>query len=50
MIELTCPICSADTPLDGEEEAGDSILCAFCFSPLKMTVKDDGSRALVDDS
>jgi len=50
MSELPCPLCSADTPLDGGEEAGDSIICAFCFSPLKVTVKDDGSKTLIDNS
>jgi len=50
MVELPCPICAADTPLDGEEEAGDSIICAFCLSPLKMTIRDDGSKDLIDNS
>lgn len=50
MVELICPICSADVPMDGEEEAGDSITCAYCFSPLKLAVAKDDTKTLADDS
>jgi len=28
-IELTCPICDADIPLDGDEKSGDLVLCSY---------------------
>ncbi len=35
--ELSCPICSADFPLSGDEKAGDEVFCAFCGAPFRLT-------------
>jgi len=35
-IDLQCPVCDADIPLDGDEKAGDLILCSYCNSSFKM--------------
>ena len=35
--EITCPICSADIPLAGDEHAGDEIYCTYCGAPCKLT-------------
>ena len=38
-IELECPICDADIPLDGDEKPGDLILCSFCKVTFKLLKK-----------
>jgi len=40
-IELTCPICEADIPLDGDEKPGDLILCSYCKITFKMIRAED---------
>ncbi len=40
--EVSCPICDADIPLNGDERAGDEIYCAYCGAPCKLSQpKDD---------
>lgn len=46
--EVTCPICEADIPLDGDEKSGDLILCSYCKMTFKM-VKTMDDWALVED-
>jgi len=41
-IELECPICEADIPLEGDEKAGDLIMCSYCKVTFKMIRKRDG--------
>jgi hypothetical protein len=31
--ELSCPICSADVPLSGDEKPGEEVFCTFCGAP-----------------
>ena len=40
--DLTCPICSADLPLNGDERKGDEIFCVYCGSPSRLAVKPKG--------
>jgi hypothetical protein len=40
-IELECPICDADIPLDGDERTGDFVLCSFCKVTFKLVRKKD---------
>lgn len=40
-IELTCPICEADIPLDGDEKSGDLVLCSYCTMTFKMLKKKE---------
>lgn len=40
-IELECPVCDADIPLDGDEKQGDLILCSFCRVTFKMFKKKE---------
>jgi predicted amidophosphoribosyltransferase len=35
--DLTCPVCSADLPLAGDERPGDEVYCSCCGSPGKIT-------------
>jgi uncharacterized Zn-finger protein len=37
--ELTCPICDADIPLDGDEKPGDMVLCSYCHVTYKIIKK-----------
>ncbi len=34
--DLSCPICSADFPLSGEEKPGDEVFCAYCGAPCRL--------------
>lgn len=34
--EVTCPVCSADVPLGGDERAGEELFCGMCGAPLKL--------------
>ncbi len=47
-IELTCPICDADIPLDGDEKSGDLVLCSYCKMTFKM-LKRKNDWTLVED-
>ncbi len=47
-IDLTCPFCEADIPLDGDEESGDLVMCSYCKMSLKM-LKTKDKWLLVDD-
>jgi len=41
--DLTCPICSADLPLAGDEKKGDEVFCTYCGAPGHLT-DDAGSE------
>lgn len=41
--ETTCPICSANIPLEEEDRVGDSVFCSYCGTRLKITrIKETG--------
>ena len=35
--DLSCPVCSADFPLAGDEKKGEEVFCTFCGAPCKLT-------------
>ena len=35
-VELECPICEADIPLEGNEKPGDLVLCSYCKVTFKL--------------
>jgi hypothetical protein len=35
--DLSCPVCSADLPLAGDEKAGDEVYCSCCGAPGTLT-------------
>ena len=37
--DLSCPICSADLPLNGDEQKGDEIFCTYCGAACRLAVK-----------
>jgi hypothetical protein len=41
--DLSCPICQANLPLDGDEKPGDEVFCAYCGAPSRITGKPDES-------
>lgn len=48
--EVTCPICSADVPLAGDEKRGEEVFCTVCGAPLKLADgKDDDSFEAEED-
>jgi uncharacterized Zn-finger protein len=34
--ELSCPICSADFMLGGDEKPGDEVFCSYCGAPCRL--------------
>ena len=40
--DLSCPVCSADMCLAGDERAGDEVYCTYCGAPclLKISAND----------
>ncbi len=34
--DLSCPICSADFPLSGDEKPGDEVFCTYCGAPCRL--------------
>ena len=35
--DLSCPVCSADLPLAGDEKKGDEAYCTYCGAPCLLT-------------
>ena len=35
--DLSCPVCSADFPLAGDEKAGEEVFCTYCGAPFRLT-------------
>jgi len=35
--DLSCPVCSADLPLAGDERKGEEVFCTFCGAPCRLT-------------
>ena len=46
---LTCPLCEAEVPLDGDEKVGDQVCCPYCESPLKLKKTRAEEAFLVED-
>ena len=46
--EIECPLCDAEIPLEGQEEAGDMIVCSYCKSTFKLIFKK-GKLVLTED-
>ncbi len=34
--ELSCPVCSADFPLAGDEKPGEEVFCTYCGAPCRL--------------
>jgi DNA-directed RNA polymerase subunit RPC12/RpoP len=49
--ELSCPICNADVPMNGDEQQGDEVFCTYCKAPLtiKGSREDPSEKELEED-
>jgi len=47
--ELSCPVCSADVPLGGDERRGEQVSCTFCGAPLTLAGKTEDDMELEED-
>ncbi|MDH3521183.1 MAG: hypothetical protein OEM49_12065 [Myxococcales bacterium] len=34
--DLSCPVCSADLLLSGDERPGEEVYCTYCGAPCKL--------------
>ena len=37
MADLSCPVCSADLPVAGDERPNNEIFCTYCGAPCRLT-------------
>ncbi|MCP4240038.1 MAG: hypothetical protein GY772_05710 [bacterium] len=49
MPDLSCPICSADFPLSGDERKGDEVYCSYCGVPCRLTENPDVPACRVEE-
>jgi len=40
-VELECPVCDADIPLEGDAKTGDLIVCSYCKVTFELVKKKD---------
>lgn len=45
----SCPVCSADLPLSGDEKAGDEVFCTYCGAPGRLTADPDSDDCEVEE-
>jgi hypothetical protein len=47
-VDLECPLCDAEIPLEGTEQPGDMVVCSYCKTTFKMIIKR-GKLILTED-
>ena len=48
--EFSCPICSADIPMAGDERMGEDVFCLYCGTASKLTAElEDPDCGLEED-
>jgi len=47
--EISCPICSADFLLSGDEKPGDEVYCSYCGSPCRLTTGSSDEYEVEED-
>jgi hypothetical protein len=47
--EVTCPVCSADMPLSGDEKSGDDVFCTVCGAPCILNQSEDSEDFDVEE-
>ena len=45
----SCPVCSAEVLLSGEESAGDEVFCAYCGTPMRLTASPGSEDCDVEE-
>jgi hypothetical protein len=48
-IEIECPVCEADIPLDNDEEPGDIVQCSYCKEYFKLIKTKDKGLMLIEE-
>ncbi len=48
-VDLSCPVCSADFPLSGDEKAGDEVFCTFCGAPFRLTATPQSAECSLEE-
>ncbi len=46
---LTCPMCDAEVPVDGDEKPGDEVFCPYCETPLSLKIVSDEEAYFEED-
>jgi hypothetical protein len=49
VVELECPICDAEIPLDNKEGPGDLVQCSFCKETFKLVRTKDKGLTLTEE-
>jgi hypothetical protein len=47
--ELSCPVCSADLPVAGDERAGEEVFCTYCGAPCRLTASPQSPDCEVEE-
>jgi hypothetical protein len=47
--DLSCPVCSADILLAGDEKAGEEVFCTYCGAPCRLTASATSADCEVEE-
>lgn len=47
--DLSCPVCSADFPLSGDEKPGEEVYCTYCGAPCRLSGKPDSEDCSIEE-
>ena len=47
--DLSCPVCSADMLLAGDEKAGEEVFCTYCGAPCRLTTSATSEGCEVEE-
>ena len=47
--DLSCPVCSADVPLSGDERKGDEVFCTYCGAPYRLTASPSSPECELEE-
>jgi DNA-directed RNA polymerase subunit RPC12/RpoP len=46
---LSCPMCDAEVPLDGDETVGEQVYCPYCQAPLALKKKKGEDETYLEE-
>jgi len=49
MADLSCPVCCADLPIEGDESAGAEIFCTYCGAPCRLSASPGSESCEVEE-
>jgi hypothetical protein len=49
MADLSCPVCSADLSIAGDELPGDEVFCTYCGAPCRLTRSPSDEECEVEE-